>query len=191
MKKMLTLLLAAVSLSAASAQTVINGVVISRPGERPAQTQIRVVPRVPVTRVPVTPVTRATVTTTPTTIPVTGNATRTVPAFVDSAVPADWVDIRGRVSLGAERVRLPAGAKVSVRLLDITRNQTTLITADFATSHLPASYQLVSSPRRFTATGRYAVQAVVTSSGGETLYRSRLYAINPTSKRILADLQVR
>lgn len=180
MKKFLTPLLAAVTLlSAASAQTVINGVIISRPGEKPAQTQIRVVP---------TTRTVTTVTTTPNT---TAQGTRTVPAFVDSAVPADWVDIRGRVSLGSSRTPLPAGSKVSVKLLDVTRGQNTLITADFSTRNLPASYQLVSSPRRFVSGGRYAVQAVVTSKNGETLYRSRLYSINPAAKRILADLQVR
>lgn len=185
MKKVLTTLAAAATLlSAASAQTVINGVVISRPGEAPTKTQIRVVP----TPAPVRTVTTTTVPARP--APVTTSGTRTVPAFVDSAVPADWIDIRGRVSLGSSRTRLPDGAKVSVKLLDLSKNAT-LITADFTTRNLPASYQIVSSPRRFVNGGRYAVQAVVLSSGGETLYKSRLYSINPTAKRILADIEVR
>lgn len=167
--KNLLLPLLAVSLSAASAQTVINGVVISHPGEA-KRTQIRVVPATAQRSAPT-------------------SATRTVPAFADEAVPADWVDIRGRVSLGDRRAALPSGSKVTVRLLNA--QNVTLIGVDFSPRTLPASYQLVANPSRFSAGSHYFVQATVTGSAGQTLYESALYSINPSAKRILADLTVR
>ncbi len=168
----LSLIVAATLLGTASAQTVINGVVISHPGQKPVTTPVHVA-------VPVTPTT---------TVPANGK--RTVPAFVDDAVPADWVDIRGRISLGHGRTSLPSGSKVSVNLVNTSRLTSPLVSAKFGARVLPASYQVVASPRHFTDAGHYAVQAVVASASGKILYKSALYTINPAAKRILADIQL-
>ncbi len=121
-------------------------------------------------------------------------ARRTVPAFVDSDVPADWVDIRGRISTGsAGRTDLPAGSRVMVTLQDVSRLDAakTLVSATFPSASLPVSYQLVSSPRRFTAAGIYAVRVQIKNASGQLIYANTLqYRINPAAKRILADIKV-
>ena len=136
------------------AQTVINGVTITKPAPAP----------------------------------------RTVPAFVDETIPADWIDIRGRLSTAGGRVNLPAGSTVTVKLLDVSRQDVaarTLVETTFASSRLPVSYQLVSSPRHFTAAGIYSVAVRVTDASGKLIYTSTAQQrINPAAKRILADIQV-
>ncbi|WP_293912514.1 YbaY family lipoprotein [Deinococcus sp.] len=150
----------------AQAQTVINGVTITKPAPRPA----------PVQPAPVQPAP-------------TGR--RTVPAFVNEAIPADWIDVRGRVSAGAGRVDLPAGSRVTVALRDLSRTGAATIDTSFPSRSLPVSYQVVSSPRRFTASGNYAVQVQVVDSSGRVIYANATqYRINPAAKRILADVQV-
>ena len=144
---------------AVQAQTVINGVTITKSAPAPSQ-----------------------------------SARRSVPAFVDESVPADWIDIRGRISAAAGRVNLPAGSTVTVRLLEVSRQDVaarTLVDASFNSSRLPVSYQLVSSPRHFTSTGIYSVAVRVTDASGKLLYTSTTQQrINPAAKRILADIPV-
>jgi len=156
-------LLLLVSLPAAQAQTVINGVTITKPGQ--TQTAQPNAPR------------------------------RIVPAFVDSDVPADWIDIRGRISTGgAGRTNLPAGSRVTVSLQDASRMDvaaTTLVDTTFPSASLPVSYQLVSSPRRFTTTGIYLVRVSIKDASGKPIYTSTTQQrINPAAKRILADVRV-
>lgn len=144
---------------AAQAQTVINGVTITKPGKTS-----------------------------------TAPERRTVPAFVDESIPADWVDVRGRISTSSgNRVNLPAGSKVNINLRDITnpKSAKTLVSVDFAASRMPVSYQLVSSPRRFTSTGVYTVQVNINNAAGKLIYTNvARYRINPAAKRILADVKV-
>lgn len=151
------LLLSAVP--AAQAQTVINGVTITKPGQKPA-----------------------------------APARRSVPAFVDQSIPADWVDVRGRISTGGVgRTTLPAGSQVTVELRDITAPAAakTLVSATFPSASLPVSYQLVSSPRRFTGSGQYAVRVSIHNAAGTLIYTNTAQQlINPAAKRILADLRV-
>ncbi|WP_420594945.1 YbaY family lipoprotein [Deinococcus sp.] len=160
--KTLSLLAALCPLAAtpAQAQTVINGVTISKPP--PAAPSVAPTPRV-------------------------------VPAFVDEDIPADWLDIRGRISAAAGRTTLPAGSRVTVKLLDASQvGQTpkTLVSTTFKSSSLPVSYQLVSSPRRFTTTGLYSVVVRITNASGELIYSSAQSRVNPAAKRILADVRV-
>ncbi|AWN22279.1 hypothetical protein DKM44_02700 [Deinococcus irradiatisoli] len=122
-------------------------------------------------------------------------ARRTVPAFVDSDVPADWTDIRGRISVGTgARMSLPAGSRVTVSLVDVSlagAPAKTLVSTTFPSSTLPVSYQLVSSPRRFTTSGSYAVQVSIKDASGKPIYANAAqYRINPAAKRILADIKV-
>lgn len=162
MKKFSFIILLLASLPAAQAQTVINGVTITKPGQ--VQTQ------------PAAP-------------------RRVVPAFVDSDVPADWIDIRGRISAGgAGRTTLPAGSRVIVSLQDASRMDmaaTTLVNTTFPSASLPVSYQLVSSPRRFTSIGTYLVRVSIKDGSGKLIYTSTTQQrINPAAKRILADVRV-
>ncbi|GAA4008699.1 hypothetical protein GCM10022631_21080 [Deinococcus rubellus] len=153
-------LLLLVSWPAALAQTVINGVTITKPGQpQPAA------PR------------------------------RVVPAFVDSTIPADWIDVRGRISAGGTgRTDLPAGSRVTVSLQDASRTDmaaTILATTTFPSASLPVSYQLVSSPRRFTSVGVYLVRVSIKDATGKMIYTSTTQQrINPAAKRILADVRV-
>ncbi|AZI43175.1 hypothetical protein EHF33_10855 [Deinococcus psychrotolerans] len=160
--KIFSLFAATLLLSAApttQAQTVINGVTITKPGQKAA-----------------------------------APARRTVPAFVDQNIPADWVDVRGRVATGsAGRTDLPAGSKVTVELRDITvpTAAKTLVSTTFPSASLPVSYQIVSSPRRFTSSGQYAVRVSVNNAAGKLIYSNTVQQlINPAAKRILADVRV-
>lgn len=174
MKKFAILVLLLASLPAAQAQTVINGVTITKPGQtRPAQAQ-----PAPAQPAQTQPAPR-----------------RVVPAFVDGDVPADWIDIRGRISAGgAGRTDLPAGSRVTVSLEDASRMDvaaTTLATTTFPSASLPVSYQLVSSPRRFTSVGVYLVRVSVKDASGKIIYTSATQQrVNPAAKRILADVRV-
>ena len=148
------------------AQTVINGVTISKPAPKPAAVQ-------------------------PAPVQATPSGRRTVPAFVNEAIPADWIDVRGRISAGAGRVDLPAGSRVTVGLRDLGRSGAATIDASFPSRSLPVSYQVVSSPRRFTSSGIYAVQVQIVDGSGRVIYANAAqYRINPAAKRILADVQV-
>ena len=145
----------------AQAQTVINGVTISKPPPAPASA---------------------------------APTPRVVPAFVDEDIPADWLDIRGRISAAAPgRTALPAGSRVTVKLLDASRAggmPKILVSTTFKSSSLPVSYQLVSSPRRFTTTGIYSVVVRITAASGELIYSSLQSRVNPAAKRVLADVRV-
>ena len=68
---------------------------------------------------------------------------------------------------------------------------TTLVDTTFPSASLPVSYQLVSSPRRFTSTGVYLVRVSIKDAAGKMIYTSAsLQRINPAAKRILADVRV-
>jgi uncharacterized lipoprotein YbaY len=171
-----TLLVIAASMFPSTlAQTVINGVTITKPAARPAPAR-----PVPAQVTPARPV------------PTTPSGRRTVPAFANEAIPADWIDVRGRISAGAGRIDLPAGSRVTVEVRDLSRATSgPTIGTTFPSRSLPVSYQVVSSPRRFTTSGAYAVQVQVLSASGRLLYQTAAqYRINPAARRILADIQV-
>ncbi|ANE44566.1 hypothetical protein SU48_13245 [Deinococcus puniceus] len=152
--------LAVLLLAGASAQTTIGGMTITRP--------------VPISR--------------PAPAPTPSAASSSTAA----SIPAGWRELRGQV-LTPSRTALPAGSTVTVVIEDVSLQDVAskqLVRIQFSTPRLPASYQMVYNPVRFSAGRSYAVRATVTDKNGKLLYVTDTRTELPTGNRAVLDVKV-
>lgn len=113
-------------------------------------------------------------------------------ASTSASIPAGWRELRGRI-LTPSRAALPAGSVVTVVIEDVSLQDVAskqLVRIQFSTPRLPASYQIVYNPVRFSAGRSYAVRASVTDKNGKLLYVTDTRTELPTGSRAVLDVKV-
>ncbi|WP_168733533.1 YbaY family lipoprotein [Deinococcus sp. Arct2-2] len=114
------------------------------------------------------------------------------PASANSSIPAGWRELRGQV-LTPSRMALPAGSTVTVVIEDVSLQDVAsrqLVKIQFAAPRLPASYQIVYNPVRFSASRSCAVRATVTDKNGKLLYVTDTRTELPMTSRAVLDVKV-
>ncbi len=87
------------------------------------------------------------------------------------SIPKGYREVRGRVTGPSEGLRLPAGSRIMVSLVDLT-NAKALVDIEFGTTRLSTPYQMVYNPVRLNAAHKYVVRAMIADRNGKVLYRS-------------------
>lgn len=109
-----------------------------------------------------------------------------------ASIPAGWRELRGQV-LTPSRIALPAGSTVTVVIEDVSLQDVAsrqLVRIQFSAPRLPASYQIVYNPVRFSASRSYAVRATVTDKNGRLLYVTDTRTELPSGSRTVLDVKV-
>lgn len=104
------------------------------------------------------------------------------------SIPKGYREVRGRVTGSSEGLRLPAGSRIMVSLVDLTAAKS-LVDIEFGTTRLSTPYQMVYNPVRLNAAHKYAVRAMIADKGGKVLYRSADVAL-PDGKRVTLNVPV-
>lgn len=104
------------------------------------------------------------------------------------SIPKGYREVRGRVTGPSEGLRLPAGSRIMVSLVDLTAAKS-LVDIEFGTTRLSTPYQMVYNPVRLNAAHKYAVRAMIADKGGKVLYRSADVAL-PDGKRVTLNVPV-
>lgn len=113
-------------------------------------------------------------------------------ASTAASIPAGWRELRGQV-LTPSRTALPAGSTVTVVIEDVSLQDVAskqLVRIQFSTPRLPASYQIVYNPARFSVGRSYAVRATVTDKNGKLLYITDTRTELPSGSRAVLDVKV-
>ncbi|MFB9991867.1 YbaY family lipoprotein [Deinococcus oregonensis] len=110
----------------------------------------------------------------------------------DSSIPAGWRELRGHI-VTPSRMALPTGSTVTVVIEDVSLQDVAsrqLVKVQFTAPRLPASYQVVYNPVRFSARRSYAVRATVTDKNGKLLYVTDTRTELPSGNRAVLDVKV-
>ncbi len=105
-----------------------------------------------------------------------------------ASIPKGYREVRGRITGPSEGLRLPAGSRIMVSLVDLTAAKA-LVDIEFSTARLSTPYQMVYNPVRLNSTHRYAVRAVIADQKGKVLYRSADVAL-PDGQRVTLNVPV-
>jgi putative lipoprotein len=104
------------------------------------------------------------------------------------SIPRGYREVRGRVTGPGEGLRLPAGSRIMLSLVDLTTAKA-LVEIEFATPRLSTPYQMVYNPVRLNAAHKYAVRALIADRNGKVLYRSADVAL-PDGQRVTLNVPV-
>ncbi|GGO37713.1 YbaY family lipoprotein [Deinococcus humi] len=104
------------------------------------------------------------------------------------SIPSGYREVRGRVTGPSEGLRLPAGGRIMVSLVDLTAAKA-LVDIEFGTTRLSTPYQMVYNPVRLNAAHKYAVRAMIADRTGKVLYRSADVSL-PDGKRVTLNVPV-
>jgi len=104
------------------------------------------------------------------------------------SIPSGYREVRGRVTGPSEGLRLPAGSRIMVSLVDLTAAKA-LVDIEFGTTRLSTPYQMVYNPVRLNAAHKYAVRAMIADRTGKVLYRSADVSL-PDGKRVTLNVPV-
>lgn len=150
--KVLISLAAALTITAASAQTQVGQVTLT-PVQAPVQSRPSGVKPRPTSTAPSTKATTAKTST-----------------FQTQQVPAGWYNLTGQV--GGINASLPKGSQVVLSLEEVGNPSNHLLQVKFGASRLPVPYQMYFNSSRLQASKAYGVRAKVYGAEGQLLYTS-------------------